>query len=58
MYIRVEITEWTIRMIRFNFFIDQQTIDKLRKNMRKYGHASVGSFLRYIIIKFFERSDK
>jgi len=42
-------------MRRFNFFIEKKWIDKLREEMGKYGFTSVASFIRFIIIKFFEK---
>lgn len=41
-------------MRRFNFFIEQEWIDRLRRDMRSYGFATVSGFIRYIIIKFFK----
>lgn len=41
-------------MRRFNFFIEQKWIDRIKRDMKKHGFTSVGSFIRYIIIKFFE----
>jgi len=42
-------------MRRFNFFIEQSWIDKLRKEMKKHGHTNVASYIRFIIIKFFDK---
>jgi len=44
-------------MRRFNFFIEQKWIDKLRKKMKGHGFTSVASFIRFIIIKFFDDKD-
>lgn len=44
-------------MRRFNFFIEQKWIDHIKRDMRKHGFTSVGSFIRYIIIKFFEQKN-
>lgn len=45
-------------MRRFNFFIEQKWIDRLKRDMPKYGFNSVASFIRYIIIKFFDKNFK
>jgi hypothetical protein len=42
-------------MRRFNFFIEQEWIDRIRRDMRKHGFTTVSSFIRYIIIKFFDK---
>lgn len=44
-------------MKRINFFIEQEWLDRIRKDMGKYGFTSVASFIRYTIIKFFEKID-
>lgn len=41
-------------MRRFNFWIEQTWIDKLKKDRKKYGQSSVASFIRFIIISFFD----
>jgi hypothetical protein len=43
-------------MIRFNFFIEPDLIDKLKKEKGKFGFTSVASFIRFIIIKFFDKN--
>jgi hypothetical protein len=45
-------------MRRFNFFIEQEWIDRLKRDMKGYGISSVASFIRFIIIKFFDDKDK
>lgn len=42
-------------MRRFNFFIEQKLIDRLKRDMKKHGHRTVGGFIRYIIVKFFDK---
>lgn len=42
-------------MRRFNFFIEQKWIDRIKRDMKKHGFTSVSSFIRHIIIKFFEQ---
>lgn len=49
---------FTSTMRRFNFFIEQKWVDRIKRDMHSYGHTSVGSFIRYIIIKFFDGSEK
>lgn len=41
-------------MRRFNFFIEQKWIDRIKIDMNKHGFTSVSSFIRHIIIKFFD----
>jgi hypothetical protein len=43
-------------MVRFNFFIEQKWIDRIKRDMKKYGFTSVSGFIRHIIIKFFDKS--
>lgn len=43
-------------MRRFNFFIEQKWIDRIKRDARNHGHATVSGFIRYIIIKFFEKN--
>ena len=43
-------------MRRFNFFIEQEWIDRVKRDMKKHGHTTVSGFIRYIIIKFFEKN--
>lgn len=43
-------------MIRFNFFIEKQWIDRIKRDMNKHGFTSVSSFIRFIIIKFFDKN--
>lgn len=42
-------------MRRFNFFIEQKWIDRIKRDMKKHGFTSVSSFIRHIIIKLFEQ---
>jgi hypothetical protein len=42
-------------MRRFNFFIEQDWINRLEREKKKYGFASVSAFIRYIILKFFDK---
>lgn len=42
-------------MRRFNFFIEQKWLDRMRRDMKSYGFSSVANFIRFIIIKFFEK---
>src|SRR3989304_7135092 len=42
-------------MRRFNFFIEQKWIDRIKRDMKKHGFTSVSSFIRHIIIKFFDK---
>ena len=44
-------------MRRFNFFIEQQWLDRAKRDMAKHGHRTVSGFLRYIIIRFFEKGN-
>jgi len=44
-------------MRRFNFFIEQKWIDRLKRDRLKHGQVGVAGFIRYIIIKFFENID-
>jgi metal-responsive CopG/Arc/MetJ family transcriptional regulator len=41
-------------MIRFNMMIESELLEKLREESKKRGFGSVSSFIRYILIKFFE----
>lgn len=41
-------------MERFNFFIEQNWMTKLKKEMKNHGFNKVAPFVRFIIIKFFE----
>ena len=43
-------------MRRFNFFIEQKWIDRLKRDMKKHGHTSVAGFIRFIVIKFFDKN--
>lgn len=43
-------------MRRFNFFIEQKWIDRIKRDMKKHGFTSVSSFIRHIIIKFFDKN--
>lgn len=40
---------------RFNFWIEQKWIDRLKRDMKKHGHTTVAGFIRMIIIKFFDK---
>lgn len=42
-------------MRRFHFFIEQKWIDRIKRDMKKHGFSSVSGFIRYIIIKFFDK---
>jgi len=42
-------------MRRFNFFIEQEWIDRIKRDMKKHGFTTISSFIRYIIIKFFQK---
>lgn len=42
-------------MRRFNFFIEQKWIDRLKRDMKKHGHSTVAGFIRWIIIQFFDK---
>lgn len=44
-----------VYMKRFNFFLEQKWLDRLEEEKENHGHRSVSSFIRYIIIKFFEK---
>jgi len=44
-------------MTRFGFLIEQKWLDKLEEEKEKYGQSTVSSFIRYIIIKFFDKKD-
>ena len=43
-------------MRRFNFFIGQKWIDRIKRDMKKHGFTSMSSFIRHIIIKFFDKN--
>jgi len=43
-------------MRRFNFFIEQKWVDRIKRDMKKHGFTSVSSFIRHIIIKFFDKN--
>jgi len=43
-------------MRRFNFFIEQKWIDRLKRDMKKHGHRTLSGFIRMIIIKFFDKN--
>lgn len=36
----------------FNFYIDQQMMDDLKVEMKKYGFVTVAPFLRFILTRF------
>lgn len=42
-------------MRRFHFFADQELIDRLNRDKKQHGFTSLGAFIRYILIKFFEK---
>jgi len=42
-------------MRRFNFFIEQQWLDRAKRDMKNHGHSNIASFFRYIIINFFNK---
>lgn len=35
--------------------IEKNLLEKLRKHRKEYGFSSIGGFIRYILIKFFEK---
>lgn len=41
---------------RFNFFIEQEWIDRIKRDMKNHGHVTVSGFIRMIIIKFFDKN--
>jgi hypothetical protein len=43
---------------RFHLFIEQKWIDMLKREMNSYGFKTVSSFVRFIIIKFFDKNKK
>ncbi len=43
---------------RFHLFIEQKWIDRLKREMNSYGFTTVSSFVRFIIIKFFDKNKK
>ena len=45
-------------MKRWNFFIEQKWLDKIIQEMKRFGFRTPASFIRFIIIKFFEDVDK
>ena len=45
-------------MKRFNFFIEQNWIDRIRKDMHRLGFTTVSSFIRFVIIRHFADLDK
>lgn len=47
------ITHKTLR--RLHIFIEQEWFDKLKRDAKSHGFTTVSSFVRYIIIKFFEK---
>lgn len=40
---------------RFHLFFDEETINLLQSEKRNYGFSTLSSFIRYIIIKFFDK---
>lgn len=42
---------------RLNFHIEDETVALLRANMKSYGHTSIASFLRFIIIDFLRKNE-
>lgn len=42
---------------RWNFFIEQKWLDRINRDMGLYGFRTAASFIRYIIIKYFEEVD-
>lgn len=49
--------QWNKKHLRrFNFFIEQKWIDRLKRDMNKHGHSTVSGFIRMIIIKFFDKN--
>ena len=44
-------------MRRFNFFIEQKWVDRLKRDMAQHGFSNLSSFIRYIIIKFFDNKN-
>lgn len=45
-------------MRRFHLFIEQELYDRLKREMKVHGLTTISSFIRYIIIKFFEKNKK
>lgn len=45
------------KMRRFPFFIEQEWIDRLKRDMKTVGLPSVASYIRYIIINHFKDKD-
>lgn len=43
-------------MRRFHLFIEQEWYDRLRRDMKSFGFTTISSFVRYIIIKFFDKN--
>lgn len=45
-------------MRRVHLFIDHDWHNRLKKDMKKHGFNTISSFVRYIIIKFFDKNHK
>lgn len=45
-------------MRRWNFFIEQKWLDRINRDKGQYGFRTSASFIRFIIIRFFEDIDK
>jgi hypothetical protein len=42
-------------MRRFNFFVEQEWLDRAKRDMGSHGFRNVASFFRFIIINFFNK---
>jgi hypothetical protein len=42
-------------MRRLNFHIEQETIEQLNARKKKYGQASIASFIRFIVLDFLRK---
>lgn len=52
-YIFLAYTKHTMK--RFNFFIEQETLDRLEEKRARYGHSGISSFIRYILNDFLNK---
>ena len=42
-------------MRRFHLFIEQEWFDRLKRDAKDHGFTTISSFVRFIIIKFFDK---
>ena len=53
-----DVADGVAPMRRGNFFMEQKWLDRLERDKREHGFTTTASFVRYIIISFFNKIDK